>query len=364
MAGGHSAERTAPWSAIAPGAAAVFIAAKYAGLIASGSGLMLVVVALLLAASVFAAVHHAEVIALRVGEPFGSILLAVAVTVIEVALIVSILLTDTPGSETVARDTVYATIMVVLNGVVGFCLILGGWKHREQSFRIDGAAATLAVLGTLAVFALILPNYTLATHGPSYSSIQLGVVGAASLALYIVFVLVQTVTHREYFLDGGGPAIAHAAPSTAVATSSAVLLVVSLVAVVLLSKVLSYPLEKAILSAGLPRSFLGVIIATVVLLPEGIASLRAALGNRLQSSINLALGSAVASIGLTIPVVALASLWTGRTLVLGLDAEYLVLLVLTLFASTLTLGTGRTTFLQGFVHVVVFAIFLLLSAIP
>lgn len=361
----HAIEKLVLWSVGFPVAAGALLALKFAGLITIADWPGFVLAALLLGGAVFSAVHHAEVIALKVGEPFGSILLAIAVTVIEVALIVSILLTNMADSAEVARDTVYATVMIVLNGVVGTSLIVGGWKHREQVFRIDGAAASLAVLGTLATFALVLPNFTLANPAPIYSPLQLCVVGGASLALYSVFVFVQTIRHREYFLESGPveepPSIL---PSDGITFASAALLVLALTSVVLLAKLLSKPLEEAILSAGLPGAFLGVVIAAVVLLPEGIAALRAAAANRLQSSINLALGSAVASIGLTIPAVATASLLLGVPLVLGISGENTVLLVLTLFASTLTLGTGRTTVLQGTVHLVIFAVFLLLSAIP
>jgi Ca2+:H+ antiporter len=353
------------WSMLAPVMALGLLGVKTAGLVSAASPWVLIVAVALLGASVFAAVHHAEVLAVRVGEPFGSILLAIAVTVIEVALILSILLSRVPGSETVARDTVYSAVMIVLNGVIGLCLVMGARRHRLQTFQVDGASATLAVLGTLAVFALIMPNFTDATRGPDYAPIQLLVVGAVSLALYIVFVFVQTVRHREYFVDEADDARPGGTrPSSAVSAASALLLLLSLTAVVVLAKVLSDPLTLAVRAAGLPVAFVGVVIASVVLLPEGVAAMKAALLNRLQSSINLALGSAVASIGLTIPAVALVSLIFGLPLVLGLSDENMVLLMLTLFAATLTLGTGRTTVLQGAVHLVIFSVFLLLSAIP
>ena len=263
-----------------------------------------------------------------------------------------------------ARDTVYSAVMIVLNGVIGLCLVMGARRHRQQTFQVDGASATLAVLGTLAVFALIMPNFTDAVRGPEYAPIQLLVVGAVSLALYIVFIFVQTVRHREYFVDETDMTPGGNRPSGAVSAASAVLLLVSLTAVVVLAKVLSEPLNLAVQKAGLPVSFVGVVIASVVLLPEGVAAMKAALLNRLQSSINLALGSAVASIGLTIPAVALVSHIFEMPLVLGLSDENMVLLMLTLFAATLTLGTGRTTVLQGAVHLVIFSVFLLLSAIP
>jgi len=361
---GHTTGRTLIWPVFMPLAAAAVLIVKHFDRIQTSNLPGLMICAVALGGAVFAAVHHAELLALRLGEPFGSILLAVAVTIIEVALIVSILSTDTPGSTTIARDTVYATLMIVLNGVVGLCLITGGWRHREQVFRIEGAAAALAVLGTLATLALILPNFTRAVRGPFYAPVQLGVIGVASLALYVVFVFVQTVRHRDYFV--GTAPVSHAAqrPSGTVAFLSLALLLLSLTAVILLAKAISKPIETLILSAGLPQSFLGVVIAALVLLPEGIASVRAALANQLQNSMNLALGSAIASIGLTIPIVSIASLLRDDPLVLGISPEDMILLLLTLFVGGLTLGTGRTTVLQGAVHLVIFCIFLLLSAVP
>ncbi len=323
---------------------------------------------LALGVSVFAAVHHAEVIALRVGEPLGSLVLAVAVTIIEVALIVSILLSAAPGSEYVARDTVYSAVMIVLNGVVGIGLVLGGRRHFEQSFRSDGVAAALAVLGTLATISLLFPNYVIAVKGPFYSPSQLLFVGVVSLILYCVFVFVQTVRHRDYFTDAEIDDLAEfehgERPSIRMTLLSGVLLLASLTLVILLSKILSKPISLVIDRAGLPASFLGVVIAIIVLLPESLAALGAARANRLQSSLNLAIGSAIASIGLTIPTVALLSIWKDIPLPLGLQPHETVLLVLTLFISTLTLGTGRTTVLHGAVHLVIFGVFLFTAAVP
>lgn len=355
------------WAWVVPLLALLMLAAKAAGLLPASAAPVLVLAAVLLFASVFAAVHHAELLALKFGEPFGSILLAVSVTVIEVAMIVSIFLSDMPGGETVARDTVFAAFMIVLNGVVGLSLVLGAGRYREQSFRLDGASASLAVLGTLATLALVLPNHTIAVLGPVYSNVQLLFIGGVSLVLYAVFVLVQTVLHRDYFLDAvadGQQIAASVRPTMQVTLASGGLLILSLSAVVLLAKILSYPLDHAVEVAGLPQTVVGVVIALIVLMPEGLASLRASLQNRLQNSINLALGSAIASIGLTIPTVALVSVLAGERLILGLSNENTVLLVLTLFVCTLTLGTGRTTVLQGALHLVIFSVFLLLSAIP
>ncbi len=358
---------TPAWSWALPVAGAALLGLDHAGVLdLDHSAPLLLLAAALLLGAVFAAVRHADVLALRIGEPLGSILLALAVTVIEVALVVSLMLSGSPGSEAVARDTVFSAVMIVLNGVVGLCLVLGGQRYGEQRFRLDGAAAALAVLGTLAVVTLILPNHTQAVRGPSYAPVQLLVVGVTSLILYGTFVFVQTVKHRDYFLDGGGGAGGggHGAPTGRMAALGAALLPLALIVVVLLAKALSHPLEAGIAAAGLPHAVVGVTIAAVVLLPEGIAAVTAAMRDRVQGALNLALGSALASIGLTIPTVAFLVLILDKPLVLGLSAENTVLLVLTLFVSTLTLGTGRTTVLQGAIHLVIFAIFLLLAAVP
>jgi Ca2+:H+ antiporter len=354
------------WTIAAPLGGGAILALKFTGLLPADAILSLILAAAFLGASVFAAVHHAEVVALRVGEPFGSIVLAVAVTVIEVALIVSIMLGGAPGSEFVARDTVFAAAMIVLNIVVGMCLLVGGQRHMEQAFRLDGTAAALAVLGTLATLAMILPNYTAAVPGPYYSASQLVFVSLASLVLYGAFVFIQTIRHRDYFVAIGGEADAEghdaSRPPDAIAWQGLIMLVVSLTAVILLAKLLSKPLENAIDAAGLPRAFVGVVIAMIVLLPEGIASVRAAAANHVQTSLNLALGSALASIGLSIPVVAAVAIYTGNNIALGLGPEETTLLVLSLFVATLTLGTGRTTVLQGIVHLVIGCVFIFLAA--
>jgi Ca2+:H+ antiporter len=352
------------WAWAAPLAAFLLLGAKFAHFVPTDSPPMLISAAVLLLACVFAAVHHAEIVALRVGEPFGSIVLAIAVTVIEVALIVSMMLAAKDGGGALARDTVFAAVMLVLNGVVGLCLVFGGARHGEQSFQEQGASAALSVLGTLAALALILPNYTRATPGPVYAPAQLLFVGFVSLLLYCVFLFVQTIRHRTYFIAAGEADHADVRPSPLTTAISVVLLVVALIAVVLLAKALSPSLEAAVRAAGLPASFVGVVIAALVLLPEGMAAVGAARANRLQTSLNLALGSALASIGLTIPAVAVESFWMGQPLTLGLAPEEMTLLILTLFISTVTLATGKTTILQGAVHLVLFGVFLFLSALP
>jgi Ca2+:H+ antiporter len=364
----HSYDTTPIWSWAAPVAASALLALVFTRAVPADAVPVSIVACVLLCGAVFAAVHHAEVLAVRLGEPFGSVLLAIAVTVIEVALIVSIMLSAKAGSEAVARDTIFSAVMIALNGVIGLCLVFGAQRHHEQSFQLQGASAALAVLGTLATFALVLPNYTLATLGPLYSPVQLLAIGAVSVALYGIFVFIQTMRHRNYFLEVGEDALEsdapHDRPSNKATSISAVLLVVALIAVVLLAKVLSAPLDKLVAMANLPQAFVGVVIAAIVLLPEGLAAVKAALLNRLQSSINLALGSALASIALTIPTVAVVSLVLGQKLVLGLTPASTVLLLLTLFVSTLTLGTGRTTVLQGAVHLVIFIVFVLMAAVP
>jgi Ca2+:H+ antiporter len=372
MMSGYAHAALPAWTWIAPLLSVVLLALKFTHLVPSDALAVLVLAGLLLGAAVFAAVHHAEVLALKLGEPFGSILLAIAITVIEVALIVSIMLSGAEGSDVVARDTVFAAVMIVLNGVIGLCLIVGARRHFEQTFQLQGAASALAVLGTLAALTLILPNFTLTVAGPSFSAAQIVVVGAASLVLWGVFVFVQTVKHRDYFLDAPADAgsenedvaISLERPTDQEAVICLGLLLVSLVAVVLLAKTLSYPLDIGIAAAGLPQAFVGVVIAAIVLLPEGMAAAKSAAKNQLQNSINLALGSAIASIGLTIPTVAIVSLALKQNLVLGISSANMALLILTLFVATLTLGTGRTTVLQGAIHLVIFVVFLLVSAVP
>lgn len=316
---------------------------------------------------VVAAVHHAEVVAHRVGEPFGTLVLALAITVIEVGLVVSMMLAGGADKATLARDSVYAAVMLICTGVVGGCVLAGALRHREQSFRIEGAGPALAALITLATIVLILPVFTTSAPGPSYSRPQLVFTALASLALWAVSVFVQTIRHRDYFLppDAAADETAHAEPPTVRQSwASFVLLLVSLVAVVGLAKVLSPAIEAGVDAVGAPPATIGVAIAAIVLLPEAWAAVRAALADRMQTSVNLALGSALACIGLTIPAVALASVVLGQPLVLGLETKDLVLLALAFLVSTITLASGRTTLMQGAVHLVIFAAYLFLTLVP
>jgi Ca2+:H+ antiporter len=327
-----------------------------------------IVTAIVLVATVLVAVHHAEVVAHRVGEPFGTLILAVAVTVIEVGLILSLMLTNPETASTLARDTVFAAAMIILNFLLGLCLLVAGVHHSEERFTRTGVTAALSTLATLIVLTLILPNFTLAVPGPVYSTLQLGFVATCSLVLYLTFVFVQTVRHRAYFLplgasDGTEEDDPHR-PDASTSWRSMALLLVSLGAVVLLAKSLSAPLERAVAAAGLPLAVVGVAIAGIVLLPESVAAVRAARAKRLQTSLNLALGSALATIGLTIPAVTIASFVLGLPLRLGLGASSMTLLALTLFIASLSFARGRTTVLHGAVHLVIFGAFLLTTLVP
>jgi Ca2+:H+ antiporter len=329
-------------------------------------GLWVVGIGVVLVGAVFAAVHHAEIIALRVGEPFGTLVLALAVTVIEVALIGSLMLGGGPDAATLARDTVYATVMIVCNGVVGLCLVVGSLRHGLSTFRVEGASQALSVLIPLAVLALVLPNFTTSAAGPTYSASQIGFVGALTLALYAVFVFVQTVRHRDYFLPAtDGAEDAHAAPPAVVTTvASLALLFVCLVGVVGLAKTLAPRIESAVAAAGAPVAVVGIAIALLVLLPETLSAVTAARAGRVQTSLNLALGSALATIGLTVPAIGLLAVLLDLPLALGLPAKEMTLLAVTLLVATVTLAGGRATVLHGAVHLVLFGAFLFLAVVP
>ena len=352
------------WSIAAPCAAWLLLGGAALGF-DGGFYVSLLVLALL--GGVLAAVHHAEVVAHRVGEPFGTLVLAVAVTVIEVALIVSLMLAGGPDAAALARDTVFAAVMIILNGIVGICLLLGGARFREQSFDLNSVSASLAPLAAITMLTLVLPNYTVTVVGPWYSASQLLFIAIVSVVLYGTFVFVQTVRHRDYFLpnEAGENHEAHAAPPTnKIAVFGMLLLLACLVAVVLLAKILAPGIEAIIATAGAPKALVGIIIAGVVLLPEGLAAVRTARANRLQTSLNLALGSALATIGLTIPAVAIVALTGGLTLTLGIDAKSTLLLLLSLFVTVLSLATGRTNVMHGTVLLVIFAVYLFTTIVP
>ncbi|HSY95586.1 MAG TPA: hypothetical protein VK793_08195 [Steroidobacteraceae bacterium] len=352
------------WTIGAPALAVAILAAAMFGLL--GGGFLVGLAALGLAGSVFAAVHHAEVVAHRVGEPLGTLVLALAVTLIEVALIVSLMTAGGEEAAGLARDTVFAAVMIILNGIIGLCLLVGGLMHREQSFSLDGASAALAALATIVILTLVFPNYTVTTPGPYYSPSQLTLIAIVTLVVYGAFIFTQTVGNRQYFLAGEDehstpPA---ARPGNAITALSSLLLLICLVAVVLLAKKLAPSLEAAVSRMGAPDALVGVIIAGIVLLPEGLAAVRAALANRLQTSLNLALGSALASIGLTIPAVSFVSLYGNFHLRLGLDAKSSLLLMLSLFVAVLVLRTGRTIILHGVILLTLFVVYLFTTIVP
>lgn len=320
-----------------------------------------------LMACVIAAVHHAEVIAHKVGEPFGTLILALAVTTIEVALIVSLMLAGGDTTSTLARDTVFAAVMIILTGMIGLCLLIGGARYKEQVIAKHGVGAALVTLTAITVLTLVLPNYTTSVPGPVYTAPQLVFVAIISLILYLTFVLVQAVRHRDYFLPPGMEPNEeiHSDPPNNITTLLSVLgLFACLGAVVLIAKAISPMIEMGVANIGAPKSLVGIIIATVILLPEGAAAIRAARNDRLQNSLNLALGSALASIGLTIPAVAIVSVFTGYPVTLGIDSKSALLMILSLYIIMLSFGTGRTTVLQGIVLLVIFAVYLFTTIIP
>ena len=324
--------------------------------------LVLVIVGVLLATSVLSAVHFAEVVAHRVGEPFGSLVLAVAVTVIEVGLIVMLMVSDSHGNETLARDTVFAAAMITTNGILGLSVLIGALRRHTASFNAEGTATALATVSTLAVLTLVLPAFTTSHPGPEFTSAQLVFASIASVALYGLFVFVQTVRHRDYFVSDDEE---HATPPTdREAVISLAMLVIALVAVVGLAKVESKAIEDVVTGLGAPKSAVGVVIALLVLGPETLAAVRNANRGRVQTSLNLALGSAMASIGLTIPAIAVASIWLEGPLVLGLDSTQIVLLVITMVVGGLTVLPGRATVQEGGVHLVLFAAFVILAVNP
>ena len=350
----------APWSIAVPLLALAAIALGKPSGIALTAGL-----AIVLGGAIMSAVYHAEAIAHRVGEPFGPLILAFAVTVIETSLIVSIMLSEGAGAQSLARDTVFAAMMITINGIVGVCLLMGGRRHHEQGYTQSGVNHGLAMVATLSILTLVLPNFTTSEPGPFYNAKQLAFVAAISLILYDTFVVAQTIRHRDHFLFEDPDGIDHhvEVPRNK-ALAAGALLPLALIGVVMLAKALSPSIEAGVSAIGAPHAMVGIIIAALVLAPESFAAISAAKANRVQTSLNLAIGSALATIGLTIPAVALTSLGMGLDLELGLSMKSIVLLGLTLVVATLTLSTGRTTLVQGVVHLVIFATYLFTTLVP
>ena len=357
----------ARWTVVVPALALLALIATWGRDL---PGPVVVIAALLLAGAVLAAVHHAEVVAHRVGEPYGSLVLAVAVTIIEVGLIVTLMISGGEKTQSLARDTVFAAVMITCNGILGLSLLVGALRRRIAVFNAEGTGAALATVATVAALSLVLPTFTTSRPGPQFSPAQLAFAAAASLTLYALFVMVQTRRHRDYFLPitTAGRVVdaeEHAVPPTSRAAWISVgMLLVALVAVVGLAKAVSPTIEATVADAGLPQSVVGVVIALLVLLPETIAAVRAAARDRIQTSLNLALGSAMASIGLTIPAIAIAMIWLEGPLLLGLGGTQMVLLALTVVTGTLTVVPGRANVLHGGVHLSLLAAFLFLAASP
>jgi Ca2+:H+ antiporter len=351
-------DRLPPWTIAVP------VVALGVDLALSGSASVTagVVLAIALLAAVKAAVHHAELVALRVGDPFGAVILALAVTVIELGLIVSIMLGDQP-QPTLMRDTIHAVVVLVLHGLAGACILVAALRHKEGAYRTQGAQAYLVVLLPMVAAALVLPNFTLGAPGPYYTPAQLGFVSLVCFLLYAAFTFVQTVRHRDHFMPITPLEHEAVRPSGRLALVSLGMLVVALTAVVLLAKAFSPFIQAATAAIGAPEALVGVIVAAIVLMPESATALRAAAQDRLQTSINLALGSAVASIGLTIPIVAAIAWWNGLELELGVTPGGAVLLALSFMMAMITYGSGRASLLSGFVHIILFAMWLFLVII-
>ncbi len=361
----HVLQKTmSTWYLWVPALAVIALAATWGAAIADP---VAVAVGAVLVGSVLAAVHHAEVIAARVGEPFGSIILAVSVTVLEVGLIVMTMTGGKP-QPTLARDTVFAAVMITTNLIVGLSLFVSAGRAGFASFRPTSTGSMLATVAAIATLTMVVPNFT-STPTPTFTPQQLTFAAVASLGLYVLFIATQGKTHREYFLpvDDDGRVLSddhHAAPSPAGTVLSGVGLIVSLVAVVGLGKVVTVPLERGITGIGLPANFVGVLIALLILAPETLAAVRAARRGRVQVSMNLAYGSAIASIGLTIPALAALSPILPDPLVLGLGPLHMVLLALTLLVSVLTVLPGRATRLLAGIHLVLVLAYVFLAAVP
>jgi len=328
-------------------------------------GLSLLIIALVFW-TVFVVLGHAEAIAHRIGEPFGTLVLTLSVTAIEASVIVSVMLHGEPNPA-IARESVFSTVMIVTAGVVGLCLVLGGLRHHQQEYKRLGTGALLSVVIALSALTLVLPNFTLAAGPGEFSPIQLAFISLICLLLYGTFVYQQMTRRRDDFLDDvAPPAEEHHAPASHGLPLSFLMLGVGLIGIVMLAEHVAAGLEGglAAMHVGQVDAIVGAFIATLVLMPETVAAIRAAMRNELQRSLNIALGSACATIGLTVPVVAAVSLMTDHPLTIGLGPGDTVLLLLSLAISIVSFGQGRTTVITGFVHLIVFIAYLLLIAVP
>jgi Ca2+:H+ antiporter len=323
---------------------------------------LLFVLAPLLTATVFVAVHHAEVVALRVGEPFGSLILAVSVTVIEVGMILALMINSPDTTQSLARDAVFAAVVIAMNGIIGISIVVRGWNEKTVFFNASGVSGAVLVLVALASLSLVLPSFTTSSPGPTFTNLQLLFAAVVSLGLYAAWLSFLTVRNRDYFLPTPDDDLAKdnvhiEPPSARAAAASFVWLVLSLVGVVGLAQATSPLIKEVVELFSLPAAVIGVSIALVVLLPESLSAVRAARLKRLQTSLNLGYGSAIASIGLTIPAIAAMSVIFGFQLNLGLQNAEIVLLLVTFLAAGLTVLPGRASTLNGVVHLAILAAF-------
>jgi Ca2+:H+ antiporter len=322
--------------------------------------------------SAFGVVHEAEELAERLGEPFGTLVLTLSIVIIEVALIGAVML-GSKGVPTLGRDTMFAVLMIVLNGVVGLGLLVGGIRHHQQSYSLQGASAYLAVIIPLAVIALVLPNFTTSTAGGTLSLLQAIFFSVFTIALYGIFLWLQTGRHSGFFTGGeaveeaesGRPLPHEPGASAPVSTFARVgLLLANILPIVILAKSLAKLLDQGIAAMGAPTALGGIIIAMIVFTPEGISALKAVAANQLTRAINLCLGAATSTLGLTVPAVLVIGLVTGQSVVLGVSAANMVLLAVTLVLNTLTFSGTRTTMLEGAVHLSLFFVYLVLVFSP
>lgn len=302
----------------------------------------------------FAVVRHADVIAERLGEPFGTLILTLSVTGMEVSMVGAVMLSG-KNNPVLARDTMFAVVMIVLGGLVGVALMLGAWRHRQQEFNLEGAGAYLSLIVPLAIFGLVLPDFTEATEGPTFSTLEAVALTILCVSIYVMFLVIQTRRHREFFSQPGvGQAEGGSGEGTSGLVASAFLLLAGLVPVVLLAKKLAGVLDFGASELRLPTALAGVIVASLILAPEGLSAIQAARKNQLQRSINLLLGSALATLALTIPAVLTIGLLMNQEVQLGLPMQEVAILSVTLAISVLTFGLGRTNLLQGAIHLLVF----------
>jgi Ca2+:H+ antiporter len=311
--------------------------------------------------SAFAVVRHSEITASIVGEPYGTLILTFAITAIEVMMIAAVMLTGPPVSF-LARDTMFAVVMIVFNGMAGLSLLLGGLRYHEQTYNLQGANAFLAVIVPLAVIGLVLPNFTESSPGPTLSTLHEVFLIFMSIGLYSVFLGIQTLRHRQYFLGPDEEDNGHAGTPAEILAAPwhGALLIAHIVPIVLLSKQIALPIDFGVQVFGAPEAVVGFLVAALILSPESLAATRAALANQMQRSVNLLLGSVLASISLTIPAVLVIGLLTERTVILGLAPVDTIMLLLTLALSTLTFASGRTNVLLGAVHLLLFLAYLML----